>query len=107
MLMPSEYQRVSLEFEKFLLDAREASGLMTTNQVYTMVQGVLQTFRRRLTLPEAIQFAGVLPVVLRALFVADWHPTYEGCYAETFCLRIVKRQQTSSDVPCEQRKRYG
>ncbi len=74
MPMPSEYQRASPEFEKFLVDAREASGLTTTNQVYTMVQGVLQTFRRRLTLPEAIQFAGVLPPVLRALFVADWNP---------------------------------
>lgn len=38
-----------------------------------MVQGVLQTFRRRLTLPEAIRFAGVLPPVLRAIFVADWN----------------------------------
>ncbi|MCU0537964.1 MAG: DUF2267 domain-containing protein [Hydrococcus sp. Prado102] len=33
---------------------------------------VLQTFRRRLTLPEAIYFAGVLPPVLRSIFVADW-----------------------------------
>ncbi|MCC5670530.1 DUF2267 domain-containing protein [Nostoc sp. CHAB 5784] len=72
MPIPSEYQRASLDFEKFLLDAREASGLVTTNQVYTMVQGVLQTFRRRLTLPEAIHFAGVLPPVLRSIFVADW-----------------------------------
>lgn len=38
-----------------------------------MVQGVFQTFRRRLTLPEAIHFAGVLPPVLRAIFVADWN----------------------------------
>lgn len=73
MPIPSEYQRASLEFEKFLLDAREASDLTTTNQVYTMVQGVLQTFRRRLTLPEAIHFAGVLPPILRAIFVADWN----------------------------------
>jgi uncharacterized protein (DUF2267 family) len=72
MPIPSEYQRASLDFEKFLLDARESSGLVTTNQVYTMVQGVLQTFRRRLTLPEAIHFAGVLPPVLRSIFVADW-----------------------------------
>jgi len=72
MPMPSEYQRASLDFEKFLLDAREASSLTTTNQTYTMVQGVLQTFRRRLTLPDAISFASVLPPVLRALFVADW-----------------------------------
>jgi uncharacterized protein (DUF2267 family) len=73
MPMPSEYQRASLDFEKFLLDAREASDLTTTNKVYTMVQGVFQTFRRRLTLPEAIHFAGVLPPVLRAIFVADWN----------------------------------
>lgn len=72
MPVPSEYQRASIEFEKFLLDAREASGLTTTNQTYTMVQGVLQTFRRRLALSEAIHFAGVLPPVLRAIFVADW-----------------------------------
>jgi uncharacterized protein (DUF2267 family) len=73
MPIPSEYQRASLDFEKFLLDAREASDLTTTNQVYTMVQGVFQTFRRRLTLPEAIHFAAVLPPVLRAIFVADWN----------------------------------
>jgi uncharacterized protein (DUF2267 family) len=73
MPIPSEYQRASLDFEKFLLNAREASDLTTTNQTYTMVQGVLQTFRRRLTLAEAIYFAGVLPPVLRAIFVADWN----------------------------------
>lgn len=72
MPMPSEYQRASVDFEKFMVDAREASGLTTTNQTYTMVQGVLQTFRRRLTLAEAILFAGVLPPVLRAILVADW-----------------------------------
>jgi uncharacterized protein (DUF2267 family) len=73
MPTPSEYQRASLDFEKFLLDAREVSGLATTNQVYTMVQAVLQTFRRRLTIPEAIYFAGVLPPILRSIFVADWN----------------------------------
>jgi uncharacterized protein (DUF2267 family) len=72
MPVPPEYRRASIEFEKFLLDAREAADLTTTNQTYTMVQGVLQAFRRRLTIPEAIHFAGVLPPVLRAIFVADW-----------------------------------
>lgn len=72
MPVPSEYQRASLEFDKFLLDAREASGLTTTNQAYTMVQGGLQAFRRRLALSEAIQFANVLPPVLRSIFVVDW-----------------------------------
>jgi uncharacterized protein (DUF2267 family) len=72
MPVPPDYRRASIEFEQFLLDAREAADLTTTNQTYTMVQGVLQAFRRRLTIPEAIRFAGVLPPVLRAIFVADW-----------------------------------
>ena len=38
-----------------------------------MVQGVFQTFRRRLDLKDAIRFAGVLPAVLRAIFVANWN----------------------------------
>jgi uncharacterized protein (DUF2267 family) len=70
--MPSEYQRASLDFEKFMSDARDASDLVSTNQAYTMVQGVLQAFRRRLAPADAIRFAGVLPPVLRAVFVADW-----------------------------------
>lgn len=72
MPVPSEYQRASQDFEKFMLDAREAAGLTTTHQTYTMVQAVFQTFRRRLTVSDAIRFAQVLPPVLRALFVADW-----------------------------------
>jgi uncharacterized protein (DUF2267 family) len=39
-----------------------------------MVQGVFQVFRRRLSLAQAARFAGVLPPLLRALFVADWNP---------------------------------
>ncbi len=74
MTMPMEFQHASDEFEAFLRDAREASGLTTRNQTYTMVQAVLQTFRRRLEVREAIRFAGVLPPILRALFVTDWDP---------------------------------
>jgi uncharacterized protein (DUF2267 family) len=37
-----------------------------------MAQGVLQAFRRRLDFKDAILFANVLPVGLRALFVVDW-----------------------------------
>ena len=46
--------------------------LATHNQPSTRVQAVLTAFRRRLTLPQAIAFAGVLPPVLRAIFVSDW-----------------------------------
>jgi uncharacterized protein (DUF2267 family) len=37
-----------------------------------MVQAVLQTFRRRLDVKDALLFASVLPAGARALFVADW-----------------------------------
>ena len=74
MTVPVEYQRAKDDFYNFLLDARDAAGLSTTNQAYTMVQGVFQTFRRRLDLKDAIRFAGVLPAALRALFAADWNP---------------------------------
>ena len=72
MPVPQEYQRATDIFYSFLIDARDTSGLGSTHQTYTMVQGVLQTFRRRLSFREAILFAGVLPPVLRAIFVSDW-----------------------------------
>lgn len=73
MPIPAEYQRATDDFYKFLLDARDMAELGSTHQTYTMVQGVLQTFRRRLDVKETILFAGVLPPVLRAIFVTDWN----------------------------------
>jgi uncharacterized protein (DUF2267 family) len=73
MTIPMELQHASDEFEKFLRDARDVSGLTTRNQTYTMVQGVFQVFRRRLCLKDAIRFANALPPLLRAIFVADWN----------------------------------
>jgi uncharacterized protein (DUF2267 family) len=72
MPMPMEYQHASEEFERFLRDAISESGLTTRNQVYTTTQGVLQVFRRRLDVGDAVKFANVLPPVLRAIFVANW-----------------------------------
>jgi uncharacterized protein (DUF2267 family) len=72
MPVPFEYKRASADFEQFMLDARDISGLATTHQTYTMVQGVFQAFRRRLDVRDALLFANLLPPVLRALFVADW-----------------------------------
>jgi uncharacterized protein (DUF2267 family) len=72
MPVPSEYQRATDDFYKLLMDARDAAGLTTTNQAYTMVQGVFQAFRRRLQFEQAIQFLSILPVGARALFVAEW-----------------------------------
>lgn len=72
MTIPSEYQRATIEFERFMVDARDEAGLATTNMAWNMVVGVLRTFRRRLSTQEAIRFANVLPAVVRAIFVADW-----------------------------------
>lgn len=72
MTIPMDLQCASKDFEKFLADARDASGLTTRNQTYTMVQGVMLVFRRRLDLKEGIRFAGVLPPLLRAIFIGDW-----------------------------------
>jgi len=74
MPIPSEYQRASLDFDKFMADARDISGLATTNMAWNMVVGVLHTFRRRLDVKDAVRFAHVPPPVLRAIFVADWAP---------------------------------
>ena len=74
MTMPMDIQHASEDFEKFLTAARDASGLATRNQTYTMIQGVLQAFRRRLGLRDAIRFADALPPIVRAIFVSDWDP---------------------------------
>jgi uncharacterized protein (DUF2267 family) len=73
MTMPMEYERASQEFEQFMRDALDASGLTTRHQVYTMVQGVFQAFRRRLDFRDAMRVANVLSPILRAIFVADWN----------------------------------
>jgi len=76
MTVPAEYERASAKFHAFLIDVRDQSGLWSTHVTYTMVQGVLQVFRRRLTTRQAIAFAfaNVLPIGLRALFVTEWDP---------------------------------
>lgn len=72
MPVPAEYQRATEEFYAFLTDVRDSAGLWSTHAAYTMTQGVFQTFRRRVTVEEAIGFANIMPAALRALFVADW-----------------------------------
>lgn len=73
MPMPMEYRQASRDFDAFMEDLRDTAMLATTHQAYTMLQGVLQVFRRRLTVQQALDFADVLPPVLRAIFVSDWN----------------------------------
>jgi uncharacterized protein (DUF2267 family) len=72
MPVPSEYQRATDDFYQLLTDVRDSAGLTTTNQAYTVLQGVFQVFRSRLDLKDVVRFLNVLPVGARALFVADW-----------------------------------
>jgi len=74
MPVPAEYERASAKFYEFLLAVRDESDLWSTHVTYTMVQGVLQTFRRRLNAQDNIRFANQLPICLRALYVTDWDP---------------------------------
>ncbi len=73
MPVPSEYQRATEKFYNYLVDARDTAGLWSTHVTYTMTQGVFQVFRRHLSTEDAIAFANVLPICLRALFVSDWN----------------------------------
>lgn len=73
MPMPWTYRQATREWQAFLADAADAMKLTSDNATYTAVEGVLRAFRRRLTAQQAVDFAQVLPAVLRALFVADWH----------------------------------
>ena len=72
MTVPIEYSKANLKFYEFLVDARDTAGLWSTHVTYTMAQGVFQVFRRRISNQQAIAFANILPICLRALFVTDW-----------------------------------
>jgi uncharacterized protein (DUF2267 family) len=85
MPMPWTYRQATREWQAFLADAKSAMDLTSDNAAYTAVEGVLRAFRCRLTPQQAIDFAQVLPSVLRALFVADWqlaNPVVPGTRAD-------------------------
>jgi len=72
MPMPWTYRHATREWQTFIADAKAAMDLTSDNATFTAVEGVLRAFRCRLTPQQAIDFAQVLPSVLRALFVANW-----------------------------------
>ena len=72
MPYPHEYMVATHKFATFLSDVKEAAGFGSSHMAYTMAQGVFQVFRRRVDFKDAIAFANILPVGMRALFVADW-----------------------------------
>ena len=69
---PYEFEHATDQFYKLLVDARDFASLSTTNQSYTMVQGVLQVFRRRLSVRDVIHFCQCLPAVAQAILIREW-----------------------------------
>jgi uncharacterized protein (DUF2267 family) len=74
MPMPWTYIHASAEWQRFLDVAKDEMFLESSNAAYTAIQGVLLTFRRRLTIDQALRFADALPSIPRAIFVTSWHP---------------------------------
>lgn len=74
MPYPQEYQVASNQFQDFLTEVKSNCDFGSIHMAYTVTQGVLQAFRRRLSLEDAIRFSNLLPACLRALFVAQWDP---------------------------------
>ncbi len=105
MPRPIEYQHSSDDFDRFLCKLIEQTGLTTRNQAYTTAQAVLYVFRRRLALKDAIRFAGVLPPILRAIFVADWdvdqvQAPFEDRSAMTQKAQSLRRDHNFSPATC-------
>lgn len=72
MTIPWAIRHATRDWQAFLADAKDRLGLSSDNSAYTAVDAVLQVFRRRLTVEQALAFAQILPACLRALFVQDW-----------------------------------
>lgn len=77
MTVPREYVDASRDFDRFMDDFMRIAMLETHHRSYAIVRAVLHVFRDHLTVADALRFAEILPAVLRAIFVEDWHPVAE------------------------------
>lgn len=73
MPYPFAYSVATQTFLQVLDAVCEESDLSTSNQAFTVLEGVLRTFRRRINVQDSLRFADLLPVALRALYVHDWN----------------------------------
>jgi len=73
MTVPPEYRTASRNFERFLDEVRQQAMLATHNLSYAMTRAVLHVFRDHLPVQDAIDFANLLPPLLRSIFVENWH----------------------------------
>jgi uncharacterized protein (DUF2267 family) len=95
--VPIDFKTASADFDKFLLDAREATGLTTTNQVWGVLLGLFDAFRRRLTSEQCLAFARALPPLLRAVFVEAWYPAPPIPFADRATLAYHADHQFASN----------
>lgn len=72
MPFPFGYNVATQVFVDVLRAVREETGLATQYQSFTVLEGVLRTFRRRVPVQDSLRFADLLPVPVRALYVHDW-----------------------------------
>lgn len=77
MTVPQEYVHASRDFDRFMADFMQIAMIETHHRSYAIVRAVLHVFRDHLTVGDALRFAEVLPAVLRAIFVENWHPATE------------------------------
>ena len=77
MTVPQEYVNASRDFDRFMDDFMQIAMLETHHRSYAILRAVLHVFRDHLTVTDALHFAEILPAVLRAIFVENWHPVAE------------------------------
>ena len=77
MPYPYEYAVATQTWLEVLEVVKDETDLSTRNQAFTVLEGVLRAFRRRLEVQDALRFADELPVAVRALFVHDWDLSLE------------------------------
>lgn len=77
MPYPYEYAVATQTWLDVLDAVRDETDLTTRNQAFTVMEGVLRAFRRRLDVQDSLRFADLLPVAVRALYVHDWNLTLE------------------------------
>jgi len=91
MPLPSAYLNASRDFERYIDAMRTRTLIDSRNVHYTTTQAVFRTFRRRVSVTDALLFADALPPVLRAIFVSDWN-------VEEPNLPFTSRESMTSEV---------
>ncbi|WP_295806389.1 DUF2267 domain-containing protein [uncultured Nitratireductor sp.] len=73
MTVPMDYLHASRDFRRFLDAVKTQSMLATHNQCYAMTRAVLHVFRSHISMKDALEFAEILPPLLRVIFIEGWN----------------------------------